>query len=315
MTCRDVVTVFATIVGIAVAVFGVWTLHRSGPGWLTGLGWADVIINWFTIPTLAAHLVTLIAAPFVALNLQLVLEVTRAIGSVVLAVTLVAVWWRHRHDARDAVAGMAWAMLAVLLLEPSTPPWYYTWVLVIAVAFDLPMWVRATVVGASTFLLIVFQPDDAIVFYKPVEVALAAALAGLAAWSLSHRDPLRLGCGSGGGRGVRPRPARALLRRMPSRSPGSRSRRAPTPNPGNSGPGRRSESSPGLRPADDLAGEIRVQRSCRVETEIFLLGEQPLHHFVARVTAVDQDRHESVEMLGDAVLVHEQCRNRRGHRG
>ncbi|VTR07512.1 Uncharacterised protein [Clostridioides difficile] len=48
-----------------------------------------------------------------------------------------------------------------------------------------------------------------------------------------------------------------------------------------------------------------------METEIFLLGEQPLHHFVARVTAVDQDRHESVEMLGDAVLVHEQCRNRR----
>ncbi|GAB46008.1 mannosyltransferase MptA [Gordonia terrae NBRC 100016] len=194
VTSRDVVTVFASIVGIAVAVFGVWTLAIGlGLGWLTGLGWADVIINWFTVPTLAAHLVTLIAAPFVALNLQPVLEVTRAIGSVVLAVTLVAVWWRHRHDARDAVAGMAWAMLAVLLLEPSTLPWYYTWVLVIAVAFDLPMWVRATVVGASTFLLIVFQPDDAIVFYKPVEVALAAALAGLAAWSLSHRDPLRLG--------------------------------------------------------------------------------------------------------------------------
>lgn len=193
VTPRDVVTVFVSIVGIAVAVFGVWTLAIGlGLGWLTGLGWADVIINWFTIPTLAAHLVTLVAAPFVALNLQPVLEVTRAIGSVVLAVTLVAVWWRHRHDVRDAVAGMAWAMLAVLLLEPSTLPWYYTWVLVIVVAFDLPVWVRATVVGASTFLLIVFQPDDAIVFYKPVEVALAAALAGLAAWSLSHRDPLRL---------------------------------------------------------------------------------------------------------------------------
>ncbi|MCZ4534964.1 alpha-(1-_6)-mannopyranosyltransferase A [Gordonia terrae] len=194
VTARDVVTVFASIVGIAVAVFGLWTLVIGlGLGWLTGLGWADVIINWFTIPTLAAHVVTLVAAPFVALNLQPVLEVTRAIGSVVLAVTLVALWWRHRHDVRDAVAGMAWAMLAVLLLEPSTLPWYYTWVLVIAVAFDLPMWARATVVGASTFLLIVFQPDDAIVFYKPVEVTLAAALAGLAAWSLTRRDPLRLG--------------------------------------------------------------------------------------------------------------------------
>ncbi|WP_238423425.1 alpha-(1-_6)-mannopyranosyltransferase A [Gordonia sp. 'Campus'] len=191
---RDVMTVFASVVGIAVAVFGFWTLVVGlGLGWLTGLGWADVIINWFTIPTLAAHLVTVVAAPFVALNLQPVLEVTRMIGSAVLAVTLVVLWWRHRRDAHDAVAGMAWAMLAVLLLEPSTLPWYYTWVLAIAVAFDLPPWVRATVVGVSTFMLIVFQPDDAIVFYKPFEVALAAALAGLAAWSLLSPDPLRLG--------------------------------------------------------------------------------------------------------------------------
>lgn len=191
---REVVGVFAAIVAIGVAVFGLWTLVVGlGLGWLTGLGWADIIINWFTVPTLAAHLVTLVAAPWVALNLQPVLEVTRAIGFGLLAVILVALWWRHRHDEREAVAGMAWAMLAVLLLEPSTLPWYYTWVLGIAVAFVLPAWTRAVVVGASTFLLIVFQPDDAIVFYKPVELVLAVALAGLAAWSLVHRDPLRLG--------------------------------------------------------------------------------------------------------------------------
>ncbi|MHC3004784.1 alpha-(1-_6)-mannopyranosyltransferase A [Gordonia sp. GN26] len=194
VTARDVVGVFAAIVGISVAVFGLWTLLVGlGLGWLTGLGWADVIINWFTIPTFVAHVVTLVAAPFVALNLQPVLEITRAIGSVVLAVTLVALWWRHRRDERDAVAGMAWAMLAVLLLEPSTLPWYYTWALAIAVAFTLPPWARATVVGASTFMLIVFQPDDAIVFYKPVELTLAFLLAGLAAWSLLRPDPLRLG--------------------------------------------------------------------------------------------------------------------------
>ena len=34
--------------------------------------------------------------------------------------------------------GMTLAMLAVLLLEPSTLPWYYTWVLCLAVAFTLP---------------------------------------------------------------------------------------------------------------------------------------------------------------------------------
>ncbi|MEO9327582.1 alpha-(1-_6)-mannopyranosyltransferase A [Gordonia aurantiaca] len=194
VAARDVVKVFAAIVGVSLAVFGFWTLVIGlGLGWLTGLGWADVIINWFTIPTLVAHLVTLVAAPFVALNLQPVLEVTRAIGSVVLALVLVGLWWRQRHDERTAVAGIAWAMLAVLLLEPSTLPWYYTWALAVAVAFTLPRWAYATVVGASTFMLIVFQPDDAIVFYKPFELVLAFVLAGLAAWSLLRPDPLRLG--------------------------------------------------------------------------------------------------------------------------
>ena len=194
VTTRDVLGCFAAVAAVTVAVFGFWTLVIGlGFGWLTGLGWADIIINWFTIPTLVAHLVTLVAAPWVALNLQPVLEITRAIGSAVLAVTLVVLWWRHRHDERDAVAGMAWAMLAVLLLEPSTLPWYYTWALGLAVAFTLPLWARAAIVATSTFMLIVFQPDDAIAFYQPVPLLIAAALSGLAAWSLIRPDPLRLG--------------------------------------------------------------------------------------------------------------------------
>ena len=107
VTTRDVLGCFAAVAAVTVAVFGFWTLVIGlGFGWLTGLGWADIIINWFTIPTLVAHLVTLVAAPWVALNLQPVLEITRAIGSAVLAVTLVVLWWRHRHDERDAVAGI-----------------------------------------------------------------------------------------------------------------------------------------------------------------------------------------------------------------
>ena len=84
-------------------------------------------------------------------------------------------------------------MLAVLLLEPSTLPWYYTWALGLAVAFTLPLWARAAIVATSTFMLIVFQPDDAIAFYQPVPLLIAAALSGLAAWSLIRPDPLRLG--------------------------------------------------------------------------------------------------------------------------
>lgn len=191
---RDVAGVAAAVAGIPLAVFAAATAALGlGLGWLTGLGWADRIVNWFTAPTLAAHLVTLVAAPFTALNLQPVLTVTRAVGSMVLAVLLVVIWWRSRRDERTAVAGVCWAMLAVLLLEPSTLPWYYTWVLCVVVAFTLPAWVRSVVVGVSTFMLIVFQPDDSILFYKPAEVVLALALSVLAAVSLLRPDPLRLG--------------------------------------------------------------------------------------------------------------------------
>lgn len=195
---RDVARVFAAIVAITVAVFAAATWWLGlGLGWITGLGWADRIINWFTLPTTLGHLVTVVAAPFTALNLQSVLPITRAIGWAVAAVAAVCLWWWGRRDERSAVAGMAAAMLVVLVLEPSTLPWYYTWLLCIAVAFTLTDEVRMIVVWVSTFMLIVFQPDDSILFYKVPETLLAVALAALAAVSLVRRDPLRIGAISG----------------------------------------------------------------------------------------------------------------------
>lgn len=193
VTPADRVGVFAATALIPAAVFGVFTLILGlGVGWLNGLTWASRIINPFSIPTLVGHLVTYVAAPLHVWNLQEVLPVTRGIGSVVLAILLVWLWWRFRSDSRAAVAGAAWAMLAVLLLEPSTLPWYYVWTLVLAVAFDLPLWVRQVVVGVSVFFLLTFQPDDSITFYKPVESLIALAVAVLAALALRRADPLRL---------------------------------------------------------------------------------------------------------------------------
>lgn len=190
---RDRIGLFAATAAIPSAVFGVFTLILGlGVGWMNGLAYASRIINPFTIPILVGHLITYAAAPFTTLNLQAVLPVTRGIGSVALAVILVCLWWRHRADERSAMVGMSWAMLALLLLEPSTLPWYYTWVACVVVAFTLPMWVRQAVVGVSTFYLIVFQPDDSILFYKPLETLMALAFAVLAAVSLGRRDPLRL---------------------------------------------------------------------------------------------------------------------------
>lgn len=193
VTLRDRVGVFAATAAIPSAVFGAFTVVLGlGFGWLNGLAFANRIINPFTIPTAAAHLIAWVASPFHAWNLHEVLGVTRTVGSVVMAFALVYFWWRGRRDERTAMAFMCWAVFAVLLLEPSTLPWYYTWVTVIVVAFTLPMWARQVVVAASVVLLILFQPDDSILFYQPLESLLALALGVLAAVSLRRRDPLRL---------------------------------------------------------------------------------------------------------------------------
>jgi alpha-1,6-mannosyltransferase len=193
VSVRDGVGVFAATAAIPLAVFGAFTAVLGlGIGWTNGLTFADRIINWFTLPSLVGHVASYVLAPFHVWNLQAILPVTRLIGQVVLAALLVWFFFRGRGDERSAMKCMCWAMFAVLLLEPSTLPWYYSWVTVLVVAFTLPMWARQTIVGASAFLLIVFQPDDSIVFYKPVETLLALALSVLAAVALRRADPLRL---------------------------------------------------------------------------------------------------------------------------
>ncbi|MGJ0120840.1 alpha-(1-_6)-mannopyranosyltransferase A [Williamsia sp. MIQD14] len=189
---RDALAIVATIVAITGVVFAAATvIVGHGLGWLTGLGYADRIVNWLTVPTAVAHLVTVVAAPFTALPLPPVLSVARTVGAVALAVILVATWWRFRHDERTAVVGIAVAMAAVLALEPSTLPWYYSWALVFAGAAVLGRRSLAAIVGACTFALIVFQPDDSILLYEPVDLVVALAIGGFAGWSLVRKDAWR----------------------------------------------------------------------------------------------------------------------------
>ncbi len=189
----DVVNVFATTMAVTLAVFGAFTLIIGhGFGWLNGLGYADRIINWLTLPTATAHVVTYLVAPVTSIPLGPVLATTRAIGSVALAVCLIWTWWRSRGDERSAVIGIAVAMFAVLLLEPSTLPWYYSWALVFAGAAAITRRWLALVAGTCTFMLVAFQPDDSILLYQPIDLLFAVAVAGLAAWSLLRADPLRI---------------------------------------------------------------------------------------------------------------------------
>lgn len=189
----DIIRVLAWIVGLCGLVFGALTLLVGhGFGWLLGLTWAAKIINWLTIPTAAAHVIAFAASPFTSLALLPVLEITRFIGSIMLGLSLIGLWLWYRRSERDAVKGMAWAMLAVLLLEPSSLPWYYTWALVLAAAFTLDRRAVVAIVAFSVFLLQIFGPSDDIFMYNLTDVLVAVALSALAGWSLLREDPLRI---------------------------------------------------------------------------------------------------------------------------
>lgn len=178
--------VFAAVFAVMSAVAGV------GIGWLTALSGSAKIINWLSLPTILAHLVTVSTSWFLDVRLAPVLEVTRMLCGIVLVVVVLATWWKFRRTEADAVKGIVIAMVAVVVLSPAALPWYYSWPLAIAAGFALSTRTLMILVGLSTWLMLVFRPDGSIGLYTWAHVALATFAAVVAALSLTRVDPLRL---------------------------------------------------------------------------------------------------------------------------
>ncbi|MCV7401019.1 alpha-(1-_6)-mannopyranosyltransferase A [Mycobacterium fragae] len=174
---------------IFVAVFAVLSgLAGVGLGWLTALAGSVKIINWLTIPTATANLVHAIGGWFFPVNFYAVLHVTRAAGIVIIGVSLPLLWWRFRHDDREALAGIAWAMLVVVLFVPAALPWYYTWPLAVVAALAQSRPAVAAIAGFSTWIMVIFKPDGAHGMYSWIHVLIATACA-MVAWYSLYRAP------------------------------------------------------------------------------------------------------------------------------
>lgn len=179
--------------GVFAAVFAVASLAAGvGIGWLTALSGSAKIINWLSLPTILAHLVTVSTSWFLDSRLGPVLEVTRLLCAVALAVIIVGTWWLYRRTERDAVKGIVIALVAIVVLSPAALPWYYSWPLALAAGFALSTRTLMILVGLSTWLMLVFRPDGSIGLYTVAHVALATFAAVVAALSLTKVDPLRL---------------------------------------------------------------------------------------------------------------------------
>jgi alpha-1,6-mannosyltransferase len=183
----------ATSVLIFVTVFAVLSgLAGVGLGWLTALAGSVKIINWLTIPTATANLVHAIGGWFIPVNFYAVLHVTRAAGIVIIAVALPLLWWRFRHDDRQALTGIAWAMLVVVLFVPAALPWYYSWPLAVLSPLAQSRTATAAIAGFSTWIMVIFKPDGAHGMYSWIHVLLATTCAVIA-WYALYRAPEPVG--------------------------------------------------------------------------------------------------------------------------
>ncbi|NLE79065.1 MAG: alpha-(1-_6)-mannopyranosyltransferase A [Rhodococcus sp.] len=191
------IALFAKTAGSGFALFvaifaGCSAIAGVGLGWMTALSGSAKIINWLSLPTIMAHLVTVGTSWFTDLRLGGVLEITRFICAAALVAIVLALWWRFRKSERSAVLGIMIVLVAIVVLSPAALPWYYSWPLAVAAGFALSYRTLMILVGLSTWLMLVFQPDGSIGLYTLPHVMLATFAAVVAAMSLGTVDPLRL---------------------------------------------------------------------------------------------------------------------------
>lgn len=179
----------AASVLIFVAVFAVLSgLAGVGLGWLTALAGSVKIINWLTLPTAAANVINAVGGVFLPVSFYAVLDVTRIIGIAIIAVSLPVLWWRFRHTDREALTGIALAMLVVVLFVPAALPWYYTWPLAVIAALAQGRRAIAVIAGLSAWITVIWKPDGAHGMYSWTYVLLATACAGVA-WYWLYKAP------------------------------------------------------------------------------------------------------------------------------
>jgi alpha-1,6-mannosyltransferase len=182
---RRLVTAAAwTALGFVVTYGAIALATGLGVGWLAGLKHSGDTIQWSSLPTGVGLALGYIGRFFGAPHLSRgLIDGARAVGLAVLAVTLVAIWWRARgRDARQTVGYAGWALLAVTLLSPVFHPWY--WLLPIAVLAAAGFEARwpVLVTAAVAFLVLPDGYGVARATRMPGSFAVLAAVLVAAVW-------------------------------------------------------------------------------------------------------------------------------------
>lgn len=176
---------------VGAEIMGVITLATRSTPW--GWGWVDALIDaspvdaYLSVTSLlggAVHLVT-------GLDAASVLTAAR-LGGLVVAAVLVIALLLNRHSS--GLVGLAWALLLIAVLHPTTQPWYLTWGLLLMAAATAGERNRWLVVGcaAAAFVVMPVGPQLGLVLLEnSTFVSLVVAFAGLAMLTLSPRTEVR----------------------------------------------------------------------------------------------------------------------------
>lgn len=159
-----------------------------GFGWVAALSHSGDSVQWTSPPT-AVGLAIGYAARLVGADVDAV-PVARLFGMALLAVILVALWWRARRG--DALRAAGLALVATVVLGPVFHPWYATWPLAVVAAVapttaaGRALEVRL-IVAAGAALSFLVLPDGttlALSTRLPGSLAMTAAViaAGVLAW-------------------------------------------------------------------------------------------------------------------------------------
>jgi alpha-1,6-mannosyltransferase len=182
----------AQLIGGVVVTLGAVSLASGrGLGWITGLEGSGVSVQWTSPPTAVGMVFRLFGVDAV--------PVTRAIGIVALAVTLVVLWWRAL--TRDPLVHAAYALAATVLLAPVFHPWYAVWAL-IPLAATVRRETRWLIVPAAVAAALCL-PDGynlALAVKSQGAIAVTALLCylGIKRYATKNPDPVAAGPGHAG---------------------------------------------------------------------------------------------------------------------
>jgi alpha-1,6-mannosyltransferase len=174
-------TGFLAALSLAVMALIGWA-SRLGFGWIYTLGTANVVRSWMSPPTLLA-----LGTGQIGILLGLgdhttaVLSLTRAIGVLIIAVTVTWLLLAVLRGRLHPVGGLGVALGATVLLFPVVQPWYLLWAIIPLAAWATrPGFRTATIV--VTLVVGIFGPTangDRFALFQIIDATVASTIVAL----------------------------------------------------------------------------------------------------------------------------------------